>query len=68
MITKPMPSMPVELWGDTDGSLYRSSYFEMFPGIWRQGDWIRFSERGSCVVTGPLGRHAQPRRRPSRHG
>ena len=52
VITKPMPSMPVELWGDTDGSLYRSSYFDMFPGIWRQGDWIRFSERGSCVVTG----------------
>ena len=44
--------MPVELWGDTDGSLYRSSYFDMFPGVWRQGDWIRFSERGSCVVTG----------------
>ena len=52
VITRPMPSMPVELWGDTDGSLYRSSYFEMFPGVWRQGDWIRFSERGSCVVTG----------------
>jgi acetoacetyl-CoA synthetase len=52
VITKPMPSMPVELWGDTDGSLYRSSYFEMYPGIWRQGDWIRFSERGSCEVTG----------------
>ncbi len=52
VITKPMPSMPVELWGDTDGSLYRSSYFDMFPGIWRQGDWIRFSARGSCVVTG----------------
>ncbi len=52
VITRPMPSMPVELWGDTDGSLYRSSYFEMFPGIWRQGDWIRFSERGSCAVTG----------------
>jgi acetoacetyl-CoA synthetase len=44
--------MPVELWGDADGSLYHSSYFDMFPGIWRQGDWIRFSERGSCVVTG----------------
>ena len=44
--------MPVELWGDADGSLYRSSYFDMFPGVWRQGDWIRFSERGSCVVTG----------------
>ena len=52
VITKPMPSMPVELWGDADGSLYRSSYFELFPGVWRQGDWIRFSERGSCDVTG----------------
>ena len=52
VITKPMPSMPVELWGDSDGSLYRSSYFDMFPGVWRQGDWIRFSERGSSVVTG----------------
>jgi len=52
VITKPMPSMPVELWGDTDGSLYHRSYFDMFPGVWRQGDWIRFSERGSSVVTG----------------
>ena len=50
VITRPMPSMPVELWGDTDGSLYRSSYFELFPGVWRQGDWIKFSERGSCDV------------------
>ena len=52
VITRPMPSMPVRLWGDTDGSLYRSSYYEMYPGIWRQGDWIQFSERGSCIVTG----------------
>jgi acetoacetyl-CoA synthetase len=52
VITQPMPSMPTELWGDADGSLYRSSYFDMFPGIWRQGDWIQFSERGSCMVTG----------------
>jgi acetoacetyl-CoA synthetase len=52
VITRPMPSMPTELWGDADGSLYRSSYFDMFPGIWRQGDWIQFSERGSCIVTG----------------
>ncbi len=52
VITRPMPSMPVELWGDTDGSLYHGSYFEMFPGIWRQGDWIRFSDCGSCEVTG----------------
>jgi acetoacetyl-CoA synthetase len=52
VITRPMPSMPTELWGDADGSLYRSSYFDMFPGVWRQGDWIRFSESGSCIVTG----------------
>ena len=52
VITRPMPSMPVELWGDADGSLYRSSYYGMYPGVWRQGDWISFSERGSCVVTG----------------
>ena len=52
VITRPMPSMPVELWGDADGSLYRASYFGMYPGVWRQGDWIRFAERGSCVVTG----------------
>ena len=52
VITRPMPSMPVDLWGDADGTLYRSSYFELYPGIWRQGDWISFSERGSSVVTG----------------
>ena len=52
VITQPMPSMPVMMWGDPDGSLYHSSYFEMFPGVWRQGDWISFSERGSCVLTG----------------
>jgi acetoacetyl-CoA synthetase len=52
VITRPMPSMPVGLWGDTDGSLYHSSYFALYPGVWRQGDWISFSERGSCVVTG----------------
>ncbi len=52
VITKPMPSMPVALWGDTDGSLYRSSYFATYPGTWRQGDWVSFTQRGSCVVTG----------------
>ena len=52
VITRPMPSMPVGLWGDADGSLYRRSYFDMFPGVWRQGDWVMFTERGSCVVTG----------------
>ena len=52
VITSPMPSMPVRLWGDEDGSRYRRSYFDRYPGVWRHGDWIMFTERGSCVVTG----------------
>ncbi|HEX4010755.1 MAG TPA: acetoacetate--CoA ligase [Solirubrobacteraceae bacterium] len=52
VITSPMPSMPVALWGDDDGERYRSSYFDRYPGVWRQGDWIRFSQRGTCVLTG----------------
>jgi acetoacetyl-CoA synthetase len=52
VITSPMPSMPVALWGDSDGERYRSSYFDRYPGVWRQGDWIRFTPRGSCVLTG----------------
>jgi acetoacetyl-CoA synthetase len=52
VITSPMPSMPVALWNDPEGVRYRDSYFDRYPGIWRQGDWIRFTERGSCVITG----------------
>jgi len=52
VVTSPMPSMPVALWGDRDGRRYRDSYFDRYPGIWRQGDWIRFTERRSCVITG----------------
>jgi acetoacetyl-CoA synthetase len=52
VIERPMPSMPVGLWGDEDGSRLREAYFEEYPGIWRHGDWIRFTERGSCVLTG----------------
>jgi acetoacetyl-CoA synthetase len=52
VITQPMPSMPVALWNDPGGSRYRSSYFDRYPGVWRQGDWIKFTERGSCVITG----------------
>ncbi len=52
VICRPMPSMPVRLWNDPGGERYRNSYFDRYPGIWRQGDWIRFTERGSCVVTG----------------
>lgn len=52
VITAPLPSMPVGFWGDADGSRYRSAYFAHYPGVWRQGDWVRFSSRGSAVVTG----------------
>ena len=52
VITKPMPSMPVRFWNDPGDRRYRESYFEMFPGVWRHGDWIRITERGSCVIYG----------------
>jgi acetoacetyl-CoA synthetase len=52
VITEPMPSMPVRFWSDPGDERYRASYFEQYPGIWRQGDWVRFTERGSCVITG----------------
>ena len=52
VITKPMPSMPIFLWGDADGSRYRESYFEMYPGIWRHGDWIEITSRGTAIIYG----------------
>jgi acetoacetyl-CoA synthetase len=52
VITKPMPSMPVAFWNDADGSRYRSAYFEMFPGVWRHGDWITITDHGSIIVHG----------------
>jgi acetoacetyl-CoA synthetase len=52
VVTEPMPSMPVFLWGDDDHARYRSSYFDTWPGVWRHGDWIRITERGSCVIYG----------------
>ncbi len=52
VITRPMPSMPVYLWGDADGSRYRESYFETYPGVWRHGDWIEITERGTAIIYG----------------
>jgi acetoacetyl-CoA synthetase len=52
VITQPLPSMPVGFWNDPGDVRYRAAYFDVYPGIWRHGDWIRFTERGSCVVTG----------------
>jgi acetoacetyl-CoA synthetase len=52
VITEPMPSMPVFFWGDEDGSRYRASYFEMYPGVWRHGDWIEITSRGTAIIYG----------------
>ncbi|HEX3173594.1 MAG TPA: acetoacetate--CoA ligase [Solirubrobacterales bacterium] len=52
VVTEPMPSMPVRFWGDEDGSRYRASYFEHYPGIWRHGDWIEITSRGTAVIYG----------------
>jgi acetoacetyl-CoA synthetase len=52
VITEPMPSMPLFFWGDDDGSRYRASYFEHYPGVWRHGDWIEITSRGTAVIYG----------------
>ncbi|WP_367133526.1 acetoacetate--CoA ligase [Saccharothrix sp. HUAS TT1] len=52
VITEPMPSMPVFFWGDEDGSKLREAYFSTFEGVWRHGDWIRLTDRGSAVIYG----------------
>jgi acetoacetyl-CoA synthetase len=52
VLTEPMPSMPLHLWNDPDGERYRESYFDMFPGIWRHGDWIEITERGTAIISG----------------
>ncbi len=50
--TRPFPSMPLYFWGDDDGSRYRASYFQEWPGIWRHGDWLQIEADGSCMITG----------------
>jgi acetoacetyl-CoA synthetase len=52
VVTEPMPSMPVFFWGDEDGSRYRESYFEAYPGVWRHGDWIEITARGTAIIYG----------------
>jgi len=52
VIRQPMPSMPLRFWNDPGGHRYRAAYFEDFPGVWRHGDWIEFTPRGSCVIAG----------------
>ncbi len=52
VLCEPMPSMPLYLWGDVDGSRYRESYFATYPGVWRHGDWIEITDRGTAVISG----------------
>jgi acetoacetyl-CoA synthetase len=52
VITEPMPSMPIYFWNDPENERYEASYFEVYPGVWRHGDWIKFNERGGCVIYG----------------
>jgi acetoacetyl-CoA synthetase len=50
--TKPFPSMPVGFWKDEDGARYRAAYFERFPGVWRHGDFVAWTEHGGIVIYG----------------
>ena len=52
VVTEPMPTMPLHFWNDPDGTRYRESYFEPWPGVWRHGDWLEITERGTCLITG----------------
>ncbi|MHB1539371.1 MAG: acetoacetate--CoA ligase, partial [Solirubrobacteraceae bacterium] len=52
VIDAPMPSMPIGFWNDAGGRRYRDSYFTVFPGVWRHGDWVRITARGSAVLYG----------------
>src|SRR5689334_2649033 len=50
--TRPFPSMPVSFWDDPDASRYRAAYFEVFPGVWRHGDWARLTEHDGLIIYG----------------
>ncbi len=52
VITEPMPSMPIYFWNDPDGQKYLGSYFDTYPGIWRHGDWVKITNRGTLVIYG----------------
>ena len=50
--TQPIPSMPLYFWGDTAKQRYLSSYFDMYPGVWRHGDWLKIGTDGGCIIYG----------------
>ena len=67
VLTKPMPSMPLYLWNDRDGDRYTDSYSSVFPGVWRHGDWIEITDRGTGDHLWALGLDHQSRRDPDGH-
>ena len=52
VVTQPMPSMPTGFWNDPGDRRYRASYFEMFPGVWRHGDWVLIRSDGGVIISG----------------
>ena len=50
--SQPIPSMPLYFWGDEGNLRYVSSYFDMYPNVWRHGDWLKVTESGSCIIYG----------------
>ena len=52
VITEPLPSMPLYFWNDLQGKRYRESYFDVYPGVWRHGDWVKITPNGSAVIYG----------------
>ena len=52
VITEPMPSMPIYLWDDPDNQRYLDSYFDVYPGVWRHGDWLKITPEGGCIIMG----------------
>jgi acetoacetyl-CoA synthetase len=52
VVTVPMPSMPLGLWNDPDGSRFREAYFDHFAGVWRHGDWVTHTSAGAFIVHG----------------
>jgi acetoacetyl-CoA synthetase len=52
VVTQPMPSMPLYFWNDENDVRYKETYFDTYPGYWRQGDFFMVNERGGCFVLG----------------
>ncbi|MEM0271514.1 MAG: acetoacetate--CoA ligase [Thermoprotei archaeon] len=52
VVTEPMPSMPIYFWGDVGDKKYTETYFSVYPGVWRHGDWIKITQRGTCIIYG----------------